>query len=134
MNLCKIFVNYHTRVNNNKIYKLLSDCIIAQCWIFFISIWHRKGYYNAILNYSASYKKVAECPILMLSTVDDTIRVNISYHAFQMQFRHHAIDACISGENYANSRKNIGQYYSFKGSVFSRDLSFKFVHCNNFMK
>ena len=25
----KIFVNYHTRVNNNKIYKLLSDCSIV---------------------------------------------------------------------------------------------------------
>ena len=87
-----------------------------------------------LISHSESYKKVAEYPILILFTVDDTIRIDISYHAFQMQFRHHAIDACISVENYANSRKNIGQYYSFKGSVFSRDLSFEFVHCNNFMK
>ena len=101
---------------------MLKSCILIS---------HRRGYYNAN---SESYKKVAECPILMLFTVDDTIRIDISYHAFRMQFRHYEIDACISGENYANSRKNIGQYYSFKGSVFSRDLSFKFVHCNNFMK
>ena len=80
---------------------MLKSCILIS---------HRRGYYND----SASYKKVVECPILMLLTVDDTIRIDISYHAFQMQFRHHAIDACISGENYANSRKNIGQYYSFK--------------------
>ena len=77
---------------------------------------------------------MAQCPILMLFTVDDTIRIDISYHAFQMQFRHYAIDACISGETHANSRKNIGQYYSFKGSIFSRDLSFKFVHYNDFIK
>ena len=100
---------------------MLKSCILIS---------HRKGYYND----SESYKKVAECPILMLFTVDDTIRIDISYHAFQMQFRHYAIDACISGENYANSRKNIGQYYSFKGSIFSRDLSLKFVHYNDFIR
>ena len=73
---------------------MLKSCILIS---------HRRGYYND----SESYKKVAECPILMLFTVDDTIRIDISYHAFRMQFRHYAIDACISGENYANSRKNI---------------------------